>query len=109
MKKYQSSLQVNVPPQRKGSKIPPIPTKYLNVKYSQSMHLNIHQLFEFFVSKLIILKREMDFFTANQFGNLVFDNYDSPELKKIFTEYNTYFITKGSKRKLDVWKVSYLI
>jgi superfamily I DNA and/or RNA helicase len=87
------------------SRIMKIPYKYQSQTYKTYWNLNNEGLFEFFVLKLIELNRHKDFYTSNQFGNIIFGNYDSPELKKIFTEYNTYFETVGSKRKLNSLKV----
>lgn len=103
MKKRKS--QTGVITEKTIPKTKQIPPKYLGQTFKKYWNLNINSLFEFFVLKLIELNHQNEFFTSNQFGNLIFRNYDSPELKKIFTEYNTYFDTVGSKRKLNISKV----
>lgn len=91
--------------EKKIPKTKQIPTKYIGQTFKNYWKLSISGMFEFFVLKLIELNHQNDYYTSNQFGNMIFQNFDSPELKKIFTEYYPYFDTVGSKRKLNISKV----
>lgn len=82
-----------------------IPDKFKGKKFHKYWNLNVDQIFEFFVLKLIELDCENTFQTFNQLGNLIFNDHDSDELRKILTEYNTYFDTIGVKRRLKIRKV----
>lgn len=79
--------------------------KYSHVHITTVNKNDVSALFSFLVRKLYNSGKVNDLLTHNQMGNLVFNDSDSIYLKKIVAAYNSYFIHKGAKKKIDLEKV----
>ena len=79
--------------------------KYKHIHISTIPKNDVSELFTFLVRKLYNSGKVDELLTHNQMGNLVFNDSDSIYLKKVVSAYNSYFIHKGSKKKIDLEKI----